>query len=172
MAQVIQGQHREANIVWSSALPRAGLAGFVSLFAVGLFSRISELLALLVVPLVTASFVVWLYRRSQGGVALTPGAGARIGLVTGFFSFIFNGIGTAAILTYNQAEFVRALRERINEEIARSGNVQQTKEFLEQFLTPSGLMILLLLSAVFMLFLLLVLGAAGGAMAASSRQKS
>jgi len=156
-------------IVWSVLLPRAGLAGVISVFLLEGLGRYSALLGFLMVSLL-AGIVVILYRGKLAPVPIPPLLGARIGGVTGFFCFVFNFIVAAAAVSANRQEIVQKLREQMEAAAAQQADVKQARQIIEQMLSPEGLVIIMIVSTVVFLILLIILGAAGGAVAASTRR--
>src|SRR5882757_7159903 len=77
-----------STIRWSSALPKTAVSGFATVAILILVVSLTQMpaLSLLVLPL-GGAFSVLLYVRGNTKQRLTPGAGARLGAVTGLFSF-------------------------------------------------------------------------------------
>ena len=149
---------------WSSAAPKAAAAGLASFFFVQVLGQLSPLLSFFGV-VITGMLAVWLVQRSSPH-KIPAGRAARIGLVAGFFGFLFNLGAAAAMFSVRPGEFSRVLRERLQEAVANNPN-PQAKEMMQQMLTPQGLATIAVVSAVLFFVIFLGLGAGGGALGAS-----
>ena len=86
---------RSGTVVWSRALPGAALGGIFSLLA-------------MVIPyavfgpafLLGGALAVMFYRKSSGGIAPAPGAGARIGVASGGFGFLYLAVLVVVMAVY------------------------------------------------------------------------
>jgi hypothetical protein len=163
-------------IRWSSALPKTAVSGFATVALLILIASITQLpaLALLVVPL-GGAFSVLLYVRGNNKQLVSAGAGARLGAVTGLFSFAVYCLIAAAELSSQRGEVLNTVRKALEEAAAKNPN-PQAQTVVQQMMTPAGIAILLVLAAIIFLFTFLILsslgGAAGAAMLKSGRPES
>jgi hypothetical protein len=114
------------------------------------------------------AFAVRLYRQRSGHTPLLPGAGARIGAVSGVFGFgffcVIAAVGTA--LFGGGSQLKAALLSSLEQAAARSQD-PQAQAVLEKLRTPEGLMLVLAFSLAFVFTLFVALSSLGGALAAS-----
>ncbi|MCU1308640.1 MAG: hypothetical protein JWN45_3335 [Acidobacteriaceae bacterium] len=163
-------------IRWSSALPKTAVSGFATVALLILIASITQLpaLALLVVPF-GGAFSVLLYVRGNNKQPVSAGAGARLGAVTGLFSFAVYCLIAAAELSSQRGEVLNTVRKALEEAAAKNPN-PQAQTVVQQMMTPAGIAILLVLAAIIFLFTFLILsslgGAAGAAMLKSGRPES
>jgi hypothetical protein len=141
-----------STILWAHALPAAALAGMLAGFAMmltGLFG----------VWMTVAGFLsVVFYRRRTRGEVLVPGAGARMGAVSGLLGF-----SLFALVTVPTGLFRAMLLEMIQRYVAQRPDAQfqaMADLWLESLKSPHGLAIWLILLFVF----LAVAAAVGGAL--------
>jgi hypothetical protein len=120
----------------------------------------------LVIPL-GGAFSVLLYSRGSNRQRLTMGAGARLGAVTGLFSFAVYCLIAAA----ERGEIVNTARKALEEAAAKSSD-PQAQTIVQMMMTPAGTATLLVLSAIIFLILFLVLSALGGAAGAAISQSN
>jgi hypothetical protein len=165
-----------STIRWSSALPKTAVSGFATVALLILIASITQLpaLALLVVPL-GGAFSVLLYVRGNNKQPVSAGAGARLGAVTGLFSFAVYCLIAAAELSSQRGEILNTVRKALEEAAAKNPN-PQAQTVVQQMMTPAGIAMLLVLAAIIFLFTFLILsslgGAAGAAMLKSGRPES
>lgn len=150
-------------IQWSQALPSAALAGliagllmFVPLGAFGLGMIASGVLAVL------------FYRRRGLVMSLTPGAGAKLGALSGMFGFSIFGFFTALeVLVFHSGGQLRAaLLEAVQQSAARTSD-PQAQQVLEYLKSPPGLALVMGMGLIVMLVFFLLLSSAGGALTAA-----
>src|ERR1700756_4224385 len=96
-----------STIRWSSALPKTAVSGFATVATLILIASITGMPAFLflVIPL-GGAFSVLLYSRGNNRQTITPGAGARLGAATGFFSFVFYSLKAAAEFSSHRDEIL------------------------------------------------------------------
>ncbi|HXY14070.1 MAG TPA: zinc ribbon domain-containing protein [Terriglobales bacterium] len=152
-----------SSIQWSRALPSAALAGlisallmFVPLGAFGLGMIAAGVLAVL------------FYRRRPLLASLTPGAGARLGAVSGTFAFAIFAVFTAfEVLVFHSGGQLRAaLLEAVQQSAARASD-PQAQQVLEYLKSPPGLALVMGMGLAVMFVFFLVLSSAGGALTAA-----
>ena len=155
------------SVQWSHALTAAALAGVVSAILMNLFFGFFG-----IGIAAAGALAVRIYRHRSGQPTLLPGAGARIGAVSGVFGFgffcVLAAVGTA--LLKGGAELKAALLTSLEQAAARSQD-PQAQAVLEKLRTPEGLMLVLAFSLAFVFFLFVALSSLGGALAASMSNK-
>jgi hypothetical protein len=154
-------------IRWSSALPKTAVSGFATVALLILVASITQLpaLALLVVPL-GGAFSVLLYVRGNNKQPVSGGAGARLGAVTGLFSFLVYCLIAAAELSSQRGEVLNTVRKALDEAAAQSAD-PQAHNLVQMMMTPSGIAMLFVLAAIIFLFIFLILSSLGGAAGAA-----
>ena len=120
------------------------------------------------------AFAVRLYRQRSGQVSLLPGAGARIGAVSGVFGFgffcVIAAVGTALFGGGSQVKL--ALLSGLEQAAARSQD-PQARSCLEKLRTPEGLILALAFSLAFVFtysWRFLALGCVAASMSCGRRQ--
>jgi predicted nucleic acid-binding Zn-ribbon protein len=150
-------------IQWSQALPSAALAGviaavlmFVPLGAFGIGMIAAGVLAVL------------FYRRRRLPEVLTPGAGARLGALSGMFGFgIFCFFTALEVLVFHSGGQLRAaLLEAVQQSAARTSD-PQAQQVLEYLKSPPGLTLVMAMGLAVMLVFFLLLSSASGAITAA-----
>ncbi len=148
-------------IDWSKALPSAAIAGVLIMLA-------------LVVPL--AIFFLWmlaggalavaLYRRRNPG-PISPGAGARIGAISGLFGYIIFALTYSIMLlvTRGGGTLRDELMRRIQEVASRNPD-PQAQEMMHRLMMPESLAFIIAIGLVLFLFAFLALSSIGGALGA------
>ena len=141
-----------------SALNAGAIAAVLSLLPFGF---------ILALPL--AGFVgVLLYRRRSSAPAPSPGAGFRLGVLSGVFSFAIFTILTAVntLAFHAQKEFRNAMIEAVRHAQARNPD-PQARQMLEYFTSPQGLVVMMALGFVLICIAFVLLSGLGGAMSAA-----
>jgi len=150
-------------IQWSYALTAAAMAGVVSAILMNVFFGFFG-----IGIAAAGAFAVRLYRQRSGHTSLLPGAGARIGAVSGVFGFgffcVIAAVGTA--LFGGGSQLKAALLSSLEQAAARSQD-PQAQAALEKLRTPEGLILVLAFSLAFVFTLFVALSSLGGALAAS-----
>jgi hypothetical protein len=147
---------------WSRAVGPCALAALVACL----------LMVLKLYPLVafvSAGFLaVVFYRQRQGGVAILPSAGARLGALSGLISF-----GVLALLTA-LASTVPGAREEMRKQLIENAQKwsapgpadPQVQELIAQLKTPEGFVTIMIAGAVALFVLSILLSTLGGALGA------
>jgi hypothetical protein len=152
-----------STVQWSHALTAAALAGMLSAVLMNLFFGVFG-----IGIAAAGALAVHIYRHRSAHSPLTPGAGARIGAVSGVFGFgffcVLAAVGTA--LFGGGAQLKAALLASLEQAAARSQD-PQAHAALEKLRTPEGLIIVLAFSLAFIFFVFVALSSLGGALAAS-----
>jgi hypothetical protein len=125
----------------------------------------SAVLVLLVVP-VGGFFAIWLYARGKDAGQVWLGTGARIGAVTGLFTFLIYGIIVAAQFTAQKGMVQETMRKAMDQALARNPN-PQAQALVNQLMTPEGVATLITMTVVIFLFVFLIFGAIGGSVGAA-----
>ena len=151
------------TVQWSRALPASALGAviaallmFIPLGAFGLGMGAGGILSVL------------FYRRRTPGVDVTPGMGARIGLLTGALGFGIFAVFTAmeVLVFHSGGELRAALLQAIQQSAARSSD-PQAQQLLEYLKTPPGLALMMGLGLFLMLLVFLILSSIAGAITAA-----
>jgi len=150
-------------VQWSYALTAAAMAGVISAILMNVFFGFFG-----IGIAAAGAFAVRLYRQRSGQVSLLPGAGARIGAVSGVFGFgffcVIAAVGTALFGGGSQVKL--ALLSGLEQAAARSQD-PQAQAALEKLRAPEGLILVLAFSLAFVFTLFVALSSLGGALAAS-----
>lgn len=157
------GSLAAARIQWSQALPSAALAGliaaglmFIPLGAFGLGMISAGVLAVL------------FYRRRNPAGTLSPGMGARLGLVSGVLGFAISAVFTAIeMLIFHSGGQVRAFLLEAIEQSALRASDPQAQQIVAYFKSPPGLALIMGLGLVAMFFFFLIFASLGGTLAAT-----
>lgn len=151
------------TIQWSQALPSIALAGIVSAVVM-----VIPLGAFGLGVLSAGALAVFLYRRRNPGVDLTPGSGARLGMATGALGFgVFTILMALEMLVSGAGSELRTgLLDAIQQSAARSAD-PQAQQVVEWMKTPSGLIFLLAFCLAVMFVVFLAISALGGALGAA-----
>jgi len=111
---------------------------------------------------------VVLYRRMNPLVSLTPGTGAKLGVLSGAIGFgffaIISAVEMAILKTGGQLR--AAMLEALEQSMARASSDPQAQAMLEKLKSPEGLVVIMGLGLAFVLVTFLVLSSAGGALGA------
>jgi hypothetical protein len=155
------------SIQWSQALPSAALAGliaaglmFIPLGAFGVGMMSAGVLAVL------------FYRRRSPGSTLSPGIGARLGLVSGVLGFAIFAVFTAVemLLFHSGGQLRTALLEAVQQSALRTSD-PQAQQFLSYLKSPPGLALVMVLGLVVMFLAFLIFSSLGGALAAALQRR-
>jgi MFS family permease len=117
-------------------------------------------------------FGVRLYRRRSMAPELPPGAGFKLGALSGLFgSVIFTAVKAVNTVAFSaQGEFRDAIIEAVRRAQARNPD-PQARQMLEYFTSPHGMIAFLVLSAVLVCAAFVLLSGLGGAISASLFRK-
>ncbi len=141
-----------------SALHAAAIAAVLCLLPLGL---------IVAIPM-AGYFGVRLYRRRSVAPALPPGAGFKLGALSGLFGFlIFTAlkvVNTVAIGA--QSELRDAIIEAVRRAQARNPD-PQARQMLEYFTSPHGMVVFVILAAVISCVAFVLLSGLGGAISAA-----
>ena len=110
------------------------------------------------------AFAVALYRRRNPG-PISPGAGARIGAVSGLFGYIIFALTYSIMLlvTGGGGTLRDELMRKIQELASRNPD-PQAQEMMQKLMTPEGLAFIIAIGLVLFLVAFLALSSIGGAL--------
>jgi hypothetical protein len=157
------GSPLATRIEWSQALPATALAGLIAA-------------VLMMTPfayfgfgmLIGGSLSVVFYRRRIPVANVTPGMGARLGMMSGvlgggIFAALFS-IGTVVLHAWDT---IREKLIAIVEQTAARNPDPQTQQALEFFKSPDGIMLLLATALIGTLMAFVIFSGLGGALGAA-----
>ncbi|MBI3682128.1 MAG: zinc ribbon domain-containing protein [Acidobacteria bacterium] len=119
----------------------------------------------LLISLLLAGFLsVFLYMR-RTGQALTVASGARMGWITGLFSFVIATVffTFSVLLITSEGGFAKFYRDQLQDRMGRDADLER---FFQMLQTPGGLSTVLLLTLAILFVLFTVFPALGGALGA------
>jgi hypothetical protein len=157
-----------SRIDWAQAVPAAAVAGFigailtvipVATFGLGMF--------------IGGALSVVLYRRRRFMADVTPGMGARLGIVSGLFGFAILTVPLAVGLAFfHMGDELRARMVVMVEQAAARSSDPQMQQIVEMVKTPDGSALFLSVGLIltFVAFVV-VCGLGGAAGAALLRRK-
>jgi len=155
------------GIQWSMALRPTATAGLIGAFL--MFTP----LGVFGLSMIIAGFVaVFLYRRRNPWANVTTGAGAKLGIASGFFgSVIFGWTAAVLVLIFHAGEKVRAvIIQALDQSAARNPDTEAQQVF--QYLkSPQGLVTTGILFAIFLFVFFVMLAGAGGAIGAVTARR-
>ncbi len=121
-----------------------------------------------------ASFLLWgfvggaltvlLYRRRRP-MAMTPGMGARLGVVAGLLGFFAFAIVASLELLATRGALMRAFWAQVQQQAATNPN-PAVREMVERLSSPEGMAVLFTMVLIFVLGFFLVFSSIGGAIGA------
>ncbi len=148
---------RTAGIQWKLVLPVAAITGLLA----GIVSIRFGILAVLLIPLAAATTVQFYHRRTGGTITL--GTGAKVGGLSGLFSYLVLAAAIVLVFIYGgatlQVEFQRQMASRPMD--------PQQAEIMNRLIgTPDGRALLCTIMVAFMLPAVEILAMLGGALGA------
>ena len=149
---------------WSHALPAAAMGGLIAAVVM-----IIPAGPLGLVMLATAGALsVLFYRRRNPVAALTPGAGARLGALSGVLGFgIFAIVTAIEMLVFRTGGQLRdAMLQAIQQSAARSSD-PQAQQAVEYLKSPQGLALMMALGLIGVCLAFMVFSSLGAALAAA-----
>lgn len=111
---------------------------------------------------------VLLYRRRSWSADPSPSAGFRLGALSGLFGFAIFAVlaGAQVLLLHGQNDVRAAMIEAIHRQQARNPD-PQSRQMLDYFLTPHGLMLMMIVGVIFMAIAFVLLSGIGGSISAA-----
>jgi len=181
------------TIDWSQGIRASALAGLLLALAIffvpviaaggGLVLHLGQgaigLLVLLAswgCMLVAGALAVRLYRRRRPETTVSPGMGARLGVMSGLLGFFFYGVPQALRLAFFRlGGSVREAMQKAMEQSAAQSPDPKAQELIRNLMSPGALAAFLTVLVVLFLVAFLVCSSLGGAIGASiwgSKQSS
>ena len=110
---------------------------------------------------------VWMYRR-RTGLPVSVGSGAKLGWITGVFSFVISTVMVTATVVFSGEKLAEDFRKQIDRYLVADPNYQEILRTLQNPATFATMIVFML----FFFFLLLSLASvAGGALGARFSNK-
>lgn len=127
---------------------------------------------LLPIGLTLAAFIaVRSYSASSAGAVIRAGSGARIGAVTGFFSFLLLAIVTGVSTIANKEVQLQVIRKQLEAQSASTTITPEARQMMQQLGTPEGLVIIFFITMIFLFFFSLLMSTVGGVFGASTTKR-
>ena len=117
-------------------------------------------------------FGVRLYRRRSLAPELPPGAGFKLGAISGLFGFlIFAALTAVTTVAFRaQNDFRGAMIEAVRRAQARNPD-PQARQMLEYFISPHGMVVMLVMGGILICVAFVLLSGLGGAISAALFRK-
>jgi uncharacterized protein involved in cysteine biosynthesis len=140
------------------ALVASGIAAVLGFFVSAVMGPFPGLIAWTIVSGIVA---VAMYARRVRPMPLPPGAGTRIGALTGVLGFVLVCLlSSLQLMMRGGAEFRSLLQEQLRHSSAAADPAVQ--QWVDYFLSPGGMMVMMLISLVFTFALFVGLSSVGG----------
>jgi hypothetical protein len=150
------------RIQWSQALPASALAGLIAAVLM-----MTPLAGFGLGMLIGGSLSVVFYRRRIPVANITPGMGARLGMLSGILgACIFVVLLSLGTLLFHAWDTIRGKLIEIVEQTAARNSDPQTLQALEFFKSPQGIMMLLSMALLGTLLAFVIFSGLGGALGA------
>jgi hypothetical protein len=151
------------RIEWSQALPATALAGLIAAVLM-----MTPLAGFGLGMLIGGSLSVVFYRRRIPLAHITPGMGARLGMVTGILGGgIFAALLSIGIVMFHAWDTIRAKLIEIVEQAAARNPDPQAQQAMEFFKSPDGIVLLLTTALIGTLMAFVIFSGVGGALGAA-----
>ena len=151
------------RIEWSQALPATALAGLITALLM-----MTPLAYFGFGMLIGGSLSVVFYRRRVPVANVTPGMGARLGMVSGILGGgIFAALLSVGTTLFHAWDNVRAKLIEVVEQTAARNPDPQTQQALEFFKSPDGIVLLLTTALIGALMAFVIFSGLGGALGAA-----
>jgi hypothetical protein len=151
------------RIEWSQALPATALAGLITALLM-----MTPLAYFGFGMLIGGSLSVVFYRRRVPVANVTPGMGARLGMVSGILGGgIFAALLSVGTTLFHAWDSVRAKLIEVVEQTAARNPDPQTQQALEFFKSPDGIVLLLTTALIGALLAFVIFSGLGGALGAA-----
>jgi hypothetical protein len=151
------------RIEWSQALPATALAGLITALLM-----MTPLAYFGFGMLIGGSLSVVFYRRRVPAANVTPGMGARLGMVSGILGGgIFAALLSVGTTLFHAWDNVRAKLIEVVEQTAARNPDPQTQQALEFFKSPDGIVLLLTTALIGALIAFVIFSGLGGALGAA-----
>lgn len=147
---------------WSQTVRPAALAAFVASLLMSL--GLNPFVAMIAVGFLAVIF----YRQGRAGVAVTPGAGARLGAVSGLLWFAMSSILEAVVvLVFHKGPEIRQGMLKVIDQAAARTTDPQALAIFDRFRAPDGIEFLMIIGLISGFLASIVLAAIGGALGGS-----
>lgn len=151
------------RIEWSQALPATALAGLITALLM-----MTPLAYFGFGMLIGGSLSVVFYRRRVPVANVTPGMGARLGMVSGILGGgIFAALLSVGTTLFHAWDSVRAKLIEVVQQTAARNPDPQTQQALEFFKSPDGIVLLLTTALIGALIAFVIFSGLGGALGAA-----
>ena len=155
------------RIEWSQALPAAALAGLIAAVLM-----MTPLAGFGLGMLIGGSLSVVFYRRRLPVANVTPGMGARLGIVSGLLGgCIFAALLSIGTVVFHAGDSIREkLMEGMQQAAARNPD-PQAQQVMEFFKSPEGIVVLLTVALIGVVLAFIIFSGLGGAIGAALLRK-
>lgn len=151
------------RIEWSQGLPATALAGLIAAVLM-----MTPLAGFGLGMLIGGTLSVVFYRRRMPVAHVTPGMGARLGMVTGILGGgIFSALLSIGIILFSAWDTVREKLIDVVEQTAARNPDPQAQQAMEFFKSPQGIVLLLTTALIGTLLAFVVFSGLGGALGAA-----
>jgi hypothetical protein len=151
------------RIEWSQALPATALAGLIAAVLM-----MTPLAGFGLGMLIGGSLSVVFSRRRIPVAHVTPGMGARLGMVTGILGGgIFAALLSIGTVLFHAWDTIRAKLIEVVEQTAARNPDPQAQQALEFFKSPDGIVLLLTTALIGTLMAFVIFSGVGGALGAA-----
>jgi len=151
------------RIEWSKALPATALAGLIAAVLM-----MTPLAVFGLGMLIGGSLAVVFYRRRIPMASITPGMGARLGMVSGILGgAIFAALLSIGTMAFHAWDSIRGKLLEVVEQTAARNPDPQAQQAMEFFKSPDGIVLLLATALIGTLLAFVVFSALGGAVGAA-----
>ncbi len=157
------GSALTTRIEWSQALPATALAGLIAAVLM-----MTPLAGFGLGMLIGGSLSVVFYRRRIPVARVTPGMGARLGMVSGILGGgIFAALLSLGTVLFHAWNSVHAKLLEVIEQAAARNSDPQAQQALEFFKSPDGIALLLTTALIGTLMAFVIFSGLGGALGAA-----
>lgn len=151
------------RIEWSQALPATALAGLIAAVLM-----MTPLAGFGLGMLIGGSMSVVFYRRRIPMANVTPGMGARLGMVTGILGGgIFAALLSIGTMLFHAWDTIRGKLIEVVEQTAARNPDPQAQQAMEFFKSPEGIVLLVTTALIGTLIAFVIFSGLGGALGAA-----
>lgn len=151
------------RIEWSQALPATALAGLIAAVLM-----MTPLAGFGLGMLIGGSLSVVFYRRRIPVAQVTPGMGARLGMVSGILGGgIFAALLSIGTMLFHAWDSIRAKLIAVVEQTAARNPDPQAQQAMEFFKSPEGIVLLLTTALIGTLIAFVIFSGLGGVLGAA-----
>jgi hypothetical protein len=157
------GSPLTTRIEWSQALPATALAGLIAAVLM-----MTPLAGFGLGMLIGGSLSVVFYRRRIPVAQVTPGMGARLGMVSGILGGgIFAALLSIGTMLFHAWDSIRAKLIEVVEQTAARNPDPQAQQAMEFFKSPEGIVLLLTTALIGTLIAFVIFSGLGGVLGAA-----